>query len=235
MMIKIELWSDFGCPFCYIGKTRFENALNRFPHKDQVEVEYKAYLLNPNALKVMEASPAETFAKGHHMTVEQAQQRFQMFTDNAKTVGLEYRYDIIQMTNTFDAHRVAKLANTKGLEARITARFMKAYFTEGLNIADHDTLIKLSVESGLVEEEVKEVLSSNQFEDLVRQQISESRQVGVQGVPFFVLDRKYGVSGAQQEDYFYQVLEYLWNEHQELETIDGGDSGHVCNDETCEI
>ncbi len=234
-MIKIELWSDFGCPFCYIGKTRFENALNRFPHKEFVEVIYKAYQLSPNAPKVMVGSPAEAFSRSHKMTVAQAKERFNMFIDNAKTVGLDYNYDTIQMTNTFDAHRVAKLANTKGLEPEITARFMKAYFTEGLNIADIEVLVKLSVETGLDETEVREVLNGKKFADEVKSQIDESRSVGVQGVPFFLLDRKYGVSGAQEEDYFYQVLEYLWNEHKELQTIDGAESGHVCNDESCDI
>ena len=135
--MKIELWSDFACPFCYIGKTRFENALAKFPHKEQVEVVYKAYQLNPNAPKVMKGSPAEAFAKGHRMTKDQALQRFEMFKNNAKTVGLEYNYDDIQMTNTFDAHRLAKWANQFSLEQEITSRFMKAYFTDGMNLADH--------------------------------------------------------------------------------------------------
>lgn len=234
-MIKIELWSDFGCPFCYIGKTRFENALAKFAHKDQVEVIYKAYQLNPYAPKVMTQAPAEAFANSHNMSVPQAKQRFQMFIDNAKTVGLNYDYEHIQMTNTYDAHRVAKYANTLGLEPAITARFMKAYFTEGLNLSDFAVLVTLSEEVGLDGAKVMEVLINNEYKQEVDNQISESRQVGVQGVPFFVLDRKYGVSGAQPEDYFTQVLEYMWNEHKELHTIEGAESGSVCNDESCEL
>jgi len=234
-MIKIELWSDFGCPFCYIGKTRFENALAKFAHKDQVEVVYKAYLLNPNAPKTMTLSPAEAFAKGHNMSVAQAKQRFQMFVDNAKTVGLNYDYDNIQMTNTYDAHRVAKFANTQGLESKLTARLMKAYFTEGLNIADFDVLVRLSKEVGLSATAVKDVLETNKYKEEVDFQIAESRQVGVQGVPFFVLDRKYGVSGAQQEEYFTQVLEYMWNEHKESHSIEGAGSASYCTDESCEL
>ena len=235
--MKIEVWSDFACPFCYIGKKRFEKALNAFEHKNQVEVVYNAYQLNPNAPKVMHGTAYQSFAKGHGTTPEQAKQKFAMFTENAKTVGLEYRYDIIQMTNSFDAHRVAKYANTVGLEAEITDRFMKAYFTEGKNLADFDTLTKLSVEIGLDEKEVKNVLEKDKYSDLVKQQMSEGRQVGVRGVPFFVLNRKYGVSGAQQQEYFEQVLSQLWQEEQKdkLSIIGKVDQGAVCDDESCEI
>ncbi len=236
-MLKIELWSDFSCPFCYIGKTRFDQALKEFEHKDQTEVIYKAYMLNPYAPKEMTEPQDVTFAKSHNMTPEQAKERFKMFTEAAKEVGLVYNYDIMQMTNTFDAHRVAKYANTKGLEAALTTRFMKAYFSEGKNLADFDTLLNLSKEIGLDEAEVKKVLNSDKFADIVNQQISEARQVGVQGVPFFVLDRKFGISGAQQLDYFKQALDYVWNENHktELKTLDSEEKGHVCNDETCEI
>lgn len=236
-MIKIELWSDFGCPFCYIGKTRFDIALSEFEHKDQIEVIYKAYQLNPNAPLTMDQSAAETFAKGHRMSVEQAKERFQMFSENAKTVGLEYHYDIIQMTNTFDAHRVAKYANTKGKEAEVTTRFMKAYFTDGLNLADKDTLLKLATEVGLDEAEVKEVLDTDLFSDLVKEQMAESRTVGVQGVPFFVIDRKYAISGAQQLDYFKRSLDYIWAEHEKntIETLETESKTSYCTDESCEI
>ncbi len=234
-MINIEVWSDFACPFCYIGKTRFEAALNRFPHKDQVQVEYKAYQLNPNAPKEMKVSAVEAFAKGHRTTVEKANQKFAMFVNAAKEVGLEYNYDIIQLTNSFDAHRVAKWANTIGKEHEVTTRFMKAYFTEGYNIADHQTLISLTSELGLDTKAVEQVLSTDAFKDEVQAQITEARQVGVQGVPFFVLNRKYGVSGAQQEDYFYQVLEQLWEETNTLDKIEGASDTHSCDDESCSI
>jgi predicted DsbA family dithiol-disulfide isomerase len=234
--MKIELWSDFACPFCYIGKKRFEQALETFPHKDNVEVVLKAYQLDPNAPKTMTKSAAETFAKGHRMSVDQAKQRFDMFQTQAKTVGLTYNYDIIQMTNSFDAHRIAKWASKYGKEYELTGRLMKAYFTDGLNIADTDTLVKLVGEVGLKEDEARSVLESNQYADQVKAEINEGRQIGVQGVPFFVLNRKYGVSGAQPVEYFTQVLEKLWEEEKpKFETIDGADKGAVCNDETCEI
>lgn len=235
--MKIELWSDFACPFCYIGKKRFDKALEAFPHKEKVEVVYKAYQLNPNAPKNMVGNAYEAFAKSHGTTTEQAKQKFAMFQENAKTVGLEYNYDIIQMTNTYDAHRVAKYASTVGLEQEVTDRFMKAYFTDGENLADYDTLIKLSGEVGLNEEEIKRVLEGNKYEDTVKQEMLEGRQVGVRGVPFFVLNRKYGVSGAQAQEYFEQVLQKLWEEEQEqtLSPIHEAKDGATCNDDTCEM
>lgn len=234
--MKIEVWSDFACPFCYIGKKRFEQALEAFPHKEHVEVVFKAYQLNPNAPKVMTAGPAETFAKGHRMNVETAKQRFEMFKTQAKTVGLTYNYDIIKMTNSFDAHRLAKWSNQFGKEYALTDRLMKAYFTDGINIANIDALVKLAKEVGLDEQEAKKVLKSDQYADQVHAEINEGRQIGVQGVPFFVLNRKYGVSGAQPVEYFTQVLDKLWEEDKpKFETIDGADKGAACTDETCEI
>ncbi len=233
--MKIELWSDFACPFCYIGKARFEKALEKFPHRDQVEVIYKAYQLDPNAPKVMTSSAAEAFAKGHGTSVETTKEKFKMFTQTAKTVGLEYNYDIIQLTNSFDAHRIAKWARKYNQEPALTARFMKAYFTEGKNIADLDTLLELIKELGLDVSEAKAVLESKEYADIVEAEIKEARQVGVRGVPFFVLDRKYGISGAQQEEYFTEVLNTLWKENHPLETIKGADEGHTCDDDTCSI
>ncbi len=228
--MKIEIWSDFACPFCYIGKKRFEQALNEFKHKDSIEVIYKAYQLNPNAPKVMEGTAYESFAKGHGTTPEQAKQKFEMFTQNAKTVGIEYRYDIIQLTNTFDAHRLAKWANQFGKEDLLTNRLMKAYFTDGLNIADHQTLENLAKEIGLNEVEAHTVLASNQYKDQVLAEQQESKQLGVQGVPFFVLNRKYGISGAQQKEYFTQALNQIWQEEKPLDTLNGANEDAACDD-----
>ncbi|MBN2268922.1 MAG: DsbA family oxidoreductase [Acholeplasmataceae bacterium] len=233
--MKIEIWSDFACPFCYIGKTRFEQALSEFKHNDKVEVVYKAYQLNPNAPTKMVKDAYETFAEGHGMTKDQAKQRFDMFTQNAKSVGLEYRYDIIQMTNTFDAHRIAKWANKFNKEDAVTARFMKAYFTEGKNLADQATLVSLVEELGLNTQEASRILESKDYSDEVYNQIQEARQIGVQGVPFFVLNRKYGISGAQQKEYFTQALEQIWKEENPLEILQDQDDSQACDHDECGI
>lgn len=232
--MKIELWSDFACPFCYIGKKRFEKALESFPHKDKVEVVYKAYQLNPNAPKEMIGNPAEAFAKGHRMDVKTAKQRFTMFKEQAQTVGLTYDYENIQMTNSFDAHRLAKWANQYGKEQVLTERLMKAYFTDGMNISDIDTLVLFAKEFDLNEEEARKVLNSDNYSEQVVNEINEGKQIGVQGVPFFVLNRKYGISGAQPVEYFTQALEKLWDEVKPLEDLSPS-NGHTCNDESCSI
>lgn len=233
--MKIELWSDFACPFCYIGKKRFEQALESFPHKEKVEVIYKAYQLNPNAPKVMNSTPLEAFAKGHNMSVDTAKQRFDMFKQQASTVGLNYDYDHIQMTNSFDAHRLAKWANKFGKEQLFTERFMSAYFQEGKNIADGDTILSLVKELGLDVEEATKVVNSDDYKDQVLNEIKEGREIGVQGVPFFVLNRKYGVSGAQPVEYFTEVLNTLWKEENPLQTINNVSHGETCDDEGCSI
>ncbi len=231
--MKIEIWSDFACPFCYIGKKRFEDALNEFEHKDQVEVIYKAYQLNPDAPKVMSGSALEIFAKGHGTTLKQAKDKFDMFTKNAKTAGLTYNYDAIQMTNTFDAHRLAKWANTFNKEDEITSLLMKSYFTDGLNLADQSTLVKLVSKIGLDEKEALNTLNSDLFESQVKQEILEARQVGVQGVPFFVINRKYGVSGAQQKDYFLNALHQIWQEENPINILKSSDEDTTCDHEEC--
>ncbi len=230
--MKIEIWSDFACPFCYIGKTRFEQALDQFEFKDQVEIIYKAYQLNPYAPKVMKGSAAESFAQGHGMTPAQAKERFNMFSANANAVGLTYNYDIIQMTNTFDAHRLAKWANQFGLEHKVTSRLMKAYFTDGKNLSDFDSLVELAKEVGLDEKEARKILDENEFSDQVKGEMDEARQVGVQGVPFFVINRKYGVSGAQQTAYFLQALKQIYEEEKPLQKLEAEDAGS-CGDEEC--
>jgi predicted DsbA family dithiol-disulfide isomerase len=231
--MKIEIWSDFACPFCYIGKTRFEQALASFKHKDKVEIIYKAYQLNPDAPKTMVGTAYESFAKGHGTTVEQAKERFKMFTQNAKAVGLIYNYDIIQMTNTFDAHRLAKWSNTLGKEELLTSRLMKAYFTEGYNLADEKTLIKLAADIGLDAKEAEKALQNHQYKDMVLAEQQEARQLGVQGVPFFVINRKYGISGAQQTEYFTRALEQIWAEENPLKPLENQDQEASCDHEEC--
>ena len=230
--MKIEIWSDFACPFCYIGKARFEQALNQFENKDQVEVVYKAYQLNPHAPKEMIGSAAETFAKGHGMSVADAKSKFAMTTQMAKTVGLTYNYDIIQLTNTFDAHRLAKWAQTMNKDEVLTTRLMKAYFTEGKNLSDKNTLVELAGEVGLDQDAAKKVLESNEFAETVNGEITEARQVGVQGVPFFVINRKYGVSGAQATEYFLQALRQIYQEEKPIQKLEADDAGS-CADEEC--
>jgi predicted DsbA family dithiol-disulfide isomerase len=234
--MRVEIWSDFACPFCYIGKKRFEKALAEFEFKDEVEVVYKAYQLNPNAPAEMIGTAYENFAKSHHMSQDTARKRFAMFTEMAQNEGLTYDYDKVQMTNTLDAHRLAKWSNLFGKEAELTDRLMKAYFTEGKNLADHPTLLALVKELGLDANKAKIILDSDDFKLEAKQEMQEGVAVGVQGVPFFVIDQKYGISGAQELGYFKQALTQIYQESKPLKKVEiQGQVGAVCDDETCDI
>ena len=230
--MNIEIWSDFACPFCYIGKKRFEAALNQFEHKEAVKVTYKAYQLNANAPIVMNGSAYEVFSKSHHMSIEEVKKRFKLISENAKTVGLTFSYDIIQMTNTLDAHRLQKWAYSLCYGEIMAETLFKAYFSLGINIADHQALAELSESIGLDKAEAIRVLSSDAFLYEVKQDQIEAKQLGVQGVPFFVINRKYGVSGAQDSTYFLQALKKIWAENQPYHGLKQ-DTSPYCEDDYC--
>jgi len=205
--MKIEIWSDIMCPFCYIGKRRLEEALAGFPQRDQIEIEWKSFQLDPT----IEAQPGKDvysyLAERKGMTVEQAKQMHVQVVESAKSVGLNYDFDKAVIANSFDAHRMIQLAKTKGLGDAAEERIFKAYFTEGQDAGNHETLVKLGEEIGLKAEDIRQVLESNDFALEVNSDIAEAQQIGVRGVPFFVFDRKYAVSGAQPVEVFTQTLE----------------------------
>lgn len=210
--MTIEIWSDVVCPFCYIGKREFENALARFPHKAEVVVEWKSFELDPNAPKRSEHDMYGMLVSKYGGTRDDAKARVQGVVDRAKTVGLDYQMDKAIIGSSFDAHRVIQLAKTKGKGAAAEERLFKAYFMEGAHLADHAMLVRLAPEIGLDATEVEAMLASTQFTDAVRADEREAQQLGVRGVPFFVIDRKWGVSGAQASDHFLGALEQAWKE-----------------------
>jgi len=200
------------CPWCYIGKRKFEKALEQFPQKDRIEVEWKSFQLNPDMKTDPTKSIVEYLADAKGFTVDHATQMLDHVTNIAAEVGLEYHMDKTVLANSFDSHRFIQFAkkNKKGDAAE--EQLFHAYFTEGKNTADHDTLVDLGVKIGLDAEEVKNVLDSNQFAEDVRKDVYEAQQVGARGVPFFVLDRKYAVSGAQQTETFLGALQKSFQE-----------------------
>lgn len=236
--MKIEVWSDFVCPFCYIGKRRLEEALKMSPYGDQVTVEYKAYELDPTAPASTDEKYHESLARKYGKSEEEALGMMENMAAQAKTVGLNYNLDALTPANTFKAHRLAKFAKTKGLDIEFTERVLRAYFIEGQKIGLDEVLIPLATEVGLNEAEVKEVLSSNAFEEEVRTDIAEASQVGVRGVPFFVMDRKYAMSGGQPAEVFAQAIEKVAQEaglQPTLQVLGDEDAGGMCADGKCEI
>ena len=210
--LKVEIWSDFVCPFCYIGKRRFEAALDKFAGKDGVEVVYRSFELDPAAPHEVPYDVHEMLARKYGMSREQAKMMNARVTEQAREVGLDYRMDEIKLTNTFDAHRLAHFAATRGRQREMTERLMKAYFTESKHIGDKETLAQLAEEVGLDRNEAKRLLESGAYSADVRADQREGAALGIRGVPFYVIDRKYGVSGAQPEEVFLRALEKAWSE-----------------------
>ncbi|MFS0749083.1 DsbA family oxidoreductase [Oceanobacillus sp. 1P07AA] len=235
--MKIEVWSDFVCPFCYIGKRRLEKALDKFEQSDKVTIEYKSYQLDPSAEHIPGKSFYDTFSELKGMPLDQVQNMNRQVKEQASEVGLDYNFDDMKYSNTFDAHRVAKLAAKQGKEKQITERFLYAYFTDSELLSDHQTLISLAEEVGLKSSEVREVLNTEKFTNRVNEDIDTARQIGVKGVPFFVFNEKYAVSGAQPEEVFHEVLTKVWQEEKEnpkLKMIDTGNTEtSYCTDEDC--
>jgi predicted DsbA family dithiol-disulfide isomerase len=205
--VNVEIWSDIACPWCYVGKRRFEAALERFEHRDQVTVTWRSFELDPSAPSERPESGAEHLASKYGTSVEQARAMEQKMTDTAAGDGLDFRFDKLRLGNTFDAHRVVHLAQQHGLQDAMKERLMRAYLTEGRLIADHEVLLELAAEVGLPEAEVREVLLTERFADEVRDDERTAAGLGIHGVPFFVVDRKIAASGAQPPEVLVQLLE----------------------------
>lgn len=234
--MKIEVWSDFVCPFCYIGKRRLEEALAKFPDR-QVEVVYKSFELDPLAERNTGRNMHEKLAAKYGRSIDEAREMTQNMTKQAKMVGLDFHFDTVVPTNTFDAHRVSQLANEKGLGKAFAERFFKAVLTDGKDIGDHETITSLASEVGLDRGEVNAVLAGADYTDAVRREEAEAQQIGVQGVPFFVINRKYAVSGAQPTDVFVQGLEKAFAEEEQKPVFEdlSGEGGAACTEDGCEV
>ncbi len=229
----IEIWSDFSCPFCYIGKTRFEKALDAFAHKDKIKVVYKAFLLNPNAPVVNPDDSYTYFSKIKNIPLNQVKTMFLQTSQSAKAEGLVFDYDHMQMTSTVKAHRLAKFARTKDKEKEIAEKLFAAYFTLGKNIADDKVLIDIADAIGLEKTEVSAFLQSNTLEEMVEDELKEAESFGIHSVPFYVFNRKYAVSGAQSEAMFHQALVQSFSETSAFEKI--GTDENDCGPEGCNI
>ncbi len=219
--MKVEIWSDVMCPFCYIGKRKFEAALQQFEHKDNVEVVWKSFQLQPNMVTDTTKNTIQHLAESKGWTLAYAKEVTSHVVNMAKEVGLAYNFDKAVVANSFDAHRLVQFAKTKGKGDAMEEQLFKAYFIDGKNTADHPTLTALAVEIGLDEDAVKQVLATDAYSNNVREDIYQSQQIGVTGVPFFVLDNKYAVSGAQPSETFLGALKQAWSESDKTETIDG--------------
>ena len=230
----IEVWSDVVCPWCYIGKRRLESALAEFPH--EVEVVWRSFQLDPGAPVVPTETVAESLGRKYGGGPEAGARMIDNVEAVAAEEGLVYRLHAAQRANTVDAHRVLHLALEHGgptLQGAVKEALLAAYFTEARNVADHAVLRDVVVGAGVDVERVDAVLASGEYRDEVYADIEQAQAYGASGVPFFVIDKKYGVSGAQPADTFRQVLDRAWADaHPTLEVVGAGD---VCGPDGCEV
>jgi predicted DsbA family dithiol-disulfide isomerase len=210
--MRVEIWSDVVCPWCYLGKRQFETALNNFEHRDDVDVVYRSFELDPSAPKDETTSTVERLASKYGMTVDQAATAQEQMQERAALQGLDFNLDGLRSGNTRDAHRLLQLAGERGRQAELVERLHRAYFSEQRPIFDAASLSELAVEVGLDPTEVNHVLATDDYDDVVAEDEATAASLGATGVPFFVVDRRYAMSGAQPEAAMVQLLDRAWTE-----------------------
>jgi predicted DsbA family dithiol-disulfide isomerase len=234
--MKIDIWSDIVCPFCYIGKRHLELALEQFPHRDQVEIAWHSFQLDPTAPEVTTEPSSQMLSRKYGMPLEQALANQRALEQQAAGVGLEYHLETTRTGNTFDIHRVLQLANEQGLGDTAQERFMRAHFSDNEQVNDPDVLVRLAGEVGLEEARVRQVLAGDEYADAVRADIAQAAAYGARGVPFFVLAEAIGVSGAQPVEVFTRALEQAWATANPLQMVTDDDGGDVaCEGESCAV
>jgi predicted DsbA family dithiol-disulfide isomerase len=208
--MKIDIWSDVRCPFCYIGKRKFEKALSQFEYKDKVEVEWHSFELDPQAETQPGLNFNEYLAKIKGQSIEWALEMNQYVTNAAAEIGLAFNFDQMVVANSFQAHRLIQLAKSLGLGDAAEESLFAAHFIEGKNIADRDTLALIGVGLGIDRDIVTQMLDSEAFTDEVRYDEKTAQDIGINSVPFFIIDQKYSISGAQPPETFLNALNQSW-------------------------
>jgi len=232
--MKIEIWSDVACPWCYIGKRRFETALASFEHRDSVEVKWRSYQLDPTLPEHYDGTEAEYLSTRKGIPGHQVSQMFQHVTEQAKGEGLDYRFDSVVVANSFTAHRLIHLAAAHGKQDEAKERLLSDHFEHGKDIGSHEYLASLALDLGISRDEVEELFTTDKYADEVRFDFEEGRALGINGVPFFVIDRKFGLSGAQPDETFTAALNQAWQAANPLVLVNSAD-GHACGPDGCEV
>ena len=230
--MKVEIWSDLVCPFCYIGKRKFEQALDGFASKENVEIVWRSFQLDPDMKPVPGESVHQYLAKRKGVSVEQAKEMGNYMSNMAKEVGLEYNFDTAVINNTLAPHRLLHLAKKYGVQHEVKEKLFAAYYTHGKDIAAAEFLVETGVSVGIPADEIEHMLQSDLYTDEVREDQYRAQQIGVQGVPFFVFNNKYAVSGAQPTAVFAEVLEKVWEEEKPLVELTPAD-GFCTTDGVC--
>ena len=229
--MKINIWSDVRCPFCFVGKKKFEKALEKFPHSEKLEITWHSFQLDPQLVTQPDVNPYEYFAKAKGITIERAKAMHEGAAMAGKEAGIDFNFDDSKVANSYKAHLLIQLSKTKNLANEMEEALFEAQFLDGKNIDDEETLIQLSKSVGITEDEAKNALQSDELGYLVKQDMQLAAQLGINAVPFFVINDKYGISGAQQPELFLEALEKTWEE------FSSGDKGLqlINSGEYCDI
>ncbi|MGW2277066.1 DsbA family oxidoreductase [Streptomyces sp. NPDC001770] len=235
--MRVEIWSDIACPWCYIGKARFEKGLAGFAHRDQVEVVHRSFELDPGRAKGDIALVVDMLAQKYGRTREEVLAMEGNVAANAQAEGLGYRSEGRDHGSTFDIHRLLHLAKARGLQDELLTLAYRANFAEERSVYDDAVLVELAVEAGLDEAEARAVLADpTAYADDVRADEREASELGANAVPFFVLDRRYGISGGQPSEVFAQALEQAWKDREVTALTPIGDDAAACDaDGACEV
>jgi predicted DsbA family dithiol-disulfide isomerase len=228
--MDIEIWSDIACPWCYVGKRRLEAALAGFEHRDDVRITWRSFELDPSAPSEREGERAARLAEKYGMSVERAREMEKQMVQTAAGEGLDFRFDIQRSGSTFDGHRVIHLATEQGLGDAMKERLLRAYFSEGELMGDHETLVRLAGEVGLDPDETRQMLASDRYADAVRDDERTASSFGISAVPTFVIDRAIGASGAHPPDALLQLLNEGWSRRAPAPVIVGGEA---CGPDGC--
>lgn len=237
--MKIEIWSDFVCPFCYIGKRQLEKAIEKFQYKDEVTIQFRSYELRPNIPVDTGKSMAEMLMEKFDITVEEAETRLASIAERGKSANLQFNFDTMIPTNTFNAHRLIKYAETEGKAEQLMEIILSSYFTSSKHIGDLATLTKLGVTAGLAEDEVAKVLNDESlFAKEVKADQNKAREIGVRGVPFFLINGEHSIAGSQTPEKFLEYLQQFWSESENGDTEGtqfNSTDGEGCIDDNCAI
>lgn len=233
--MTLTIWSDFACPYCYIGETRLEKAIEELGMKDSVQIDYRAYELDPGASREVVSSTPERFAMKYRLSLEGAKEQIEQICALGRELGIDFKYATTKYSNARDAHRLMKLAEAKydrATVARLNELLFKAYFVENLVLADHNVLLDKACEAGMKEDEVKEVLDSDKYADEVRLDEREAQMRGVRGVPYIVFNGEFAVPGAMTVDGFKSALERAVKRAEENQPTE---RAHRCGPDSCEL
>lgn len=233
--MKIEIWSDVACPWCYIGKRRFETALKAFPHRDSVDVQWRSYQLDPSLPEHYDGTELSYLSERKGMDPAQLAGMFAHVTEQAAAEGLHYKFDDVVVANSFNAHQLLHLANAHGAGDAVKEALLSAHFEHGVDIGSREELVRIGSAAGLTAADIHAALDTEQYADEVRQDFAEARALGVTGVPFFVIDRKYGISGAQPAEMFTQALEQAWQEAHPLTMVAADSGAEACGPDGCAV